>query len=340
ETSYEIVVSDSSTDRSPDVARQMGVVLVKHDKEGYGRAYMEGVARSRGRVLVLGDADDTYDFREIPALLRHIDTHDLIMGRRAHIHAGAMPWLHRYVGNPLLSGMMSMLFGRKVRDCQSGLRVMRREVFDALRLRASGMEFASEMVIKAVRAGMRIKEVPIHYYPRKSVSKLRSFPDGWKNIRFMLLYSPLFLFIAPGALLFVIGVITMTRLYFGDIHIGDVTLYHHPMFIASLSVLTGFQLVVFALFTKAFAANHLGEKSDLVRTLAKTLTLERTILIGGIVSLLGLVAGLTILIRWIDTGFGALEQTKLAIVMMTLFFLGIQTVSSGFMLSILAVKSA
>ena len=189
----EIIVSDSSSDNSAAIARKMKVKVVKHDKEGYGYAYHEGFKVSKGDIIIIGDADGTYDFSEIPKLLAKAKNNDLVIGSRlkGRVHKGAMPWLHRYIGNPILSFILRLLFGSKVSDTQSGFRLVRRDAWKMLDLKTQGMEFASEMIIRATKRKMRIAEVPINYYPRKigSQSKLRTFRDGWKHLRFMILHS-------------------------------------------------------------------------------------------------------------------------------------------------------
>lgn len=188
----EIIVSDSSTDDSAIIAKKMGVKVVRHGKEGYGYAYQEGFKHTKGNLIVIGDADNTYDFSEIPKLLvkQKKTNSDLVIGSRlkGKIRKGAMPWHHRYIGNPLLSLMLRLLFGSRVSDTHSGFRLIKREAWKKLKLQTTGMEFASEMIIKATKKKMKITEVPINYYPRPygSQSKLRSFRDGWKHLIFML----------------------------------------------------------------------------------------------------------------------------------------------------------
>ena len=189
ESSYEIIVADSSSDKSPEIARNMGVMVVKHDKEGYGNACLEGLKHATGDYIILGDADDTYDFLELPRLLSHAEGEDLVLGRRDHIHKDAMPFLNRYIGNPLLSWILRLRFGSGIKDAHTGMRVIRRDALKILDLKTTGMEFASEMIIKAIENGLRMKEVPIHYYPRKGKTKMRRLPDGWRHLRFMLLHN-------------------------------------------------------------------------------------------------------------------------------------------------------
>ncbi|HBR15264.1 MAG TPA: dolichol-P-glucose synthetase, partial [Candidatus Omnitrophica bacterium] len=190
----EVIVSDSSTDCSPQITRSQGIILVKHDKEGYGTAYLEGFKAACGKYVFCADPDGSYDFNEIPRFLECLRRgDDFVIGNRfkGRISPGAMPWLHQYIGNPLFSFLLRLFFRTKISDVHCGMRAISREALDKLHLRTLGMEFASEWVIKAVKKGLKIKELPVNYYCRQGKSKLRSFVDGWRHLRFMLLYSPL-----------------------------------------------------------------------------------------------------------------------------------------------------
>ena len=187
----EIIVSDSSTDTSPDIAKKHGVVLVKHDREGYGRAYLEGFKACRGKYIFCADPDGSYDFAEIPRFLKYLrGDYDFVIGNRfrGKIAFGAMPWLRRYVGNPLLSMLVRVLYKTDVGDHHCGMRAFKKDALKRLELETEGMEFASEAIIKAIENNLRIKELPIHYYPRTGNSKLRTFRDGWRHLRFILFY--------------------------------------------------------------------------------------------------------------------------------------------------------
>ena len=188
--SGEIIVSDSSSDRSPQIAEHYGARLVKHDKPGYGTAYQEGLGAARGRYLFLADCDGTYDFAEIPNFLQALENCDLAIGNRfsGRMNKSAMPWANRYIGNPLLSGLLRLISGAPVTDAHSGMRAISRQALDRLELKSSGMEFASEMILEAVRKNLKIKEIPIVYYPRQGRSKLRPLIDGGRHLRLMFLY--------------------------------------------------------------------------------------------------------------------------------------------------------
>src|SRR3954462_3290530 len=204
----EVVVADNdSEDRSAELATAAGARVVHEPRRGYGSAYLAGFAAARGRYIVMGDADLTYDFNEIPRFVEHLDEGaELVMGNRMeNIHPGAMPWHHRYIGNPVLTGILNVFFRTGVSDAHCGMRALRRDVLPRLDLRTTGMEFASEMVIRASKEKLRIAEFPIQYHPRGGESKLSSWRDGWRHLRFLLVHSPTYLFVVPGLLMAVLG---------------------------------------------------------------------------------------------------------------------------------------
>lgn len=338
----EIIVSDSSTDNSPEIVRKLNVKLVKHNKEGYGRAYLEGFKIAEGTYLFLADPDGTYDFSEIPFFLEYLrnDNYDFVIGNRlaGNIEKGAMPYLHRYIGIPILSLLFRLFFRIKIHDTQCGMRAITKEALSKLNLQTTGMEFASEMIVKAVQEGLRIKEVPIDYYQRKGNSKLRSFADGWRHLRFMLLYCPLFLFFIPGMLLFLFGLVSMLWLYIGSPIILGIRLYFYPMFLSSLSIIIGYQLIIFSFFAKTYAITHLGQESPRINLLYKYITIEKASILGIVISVIGIVIYVAIFLKWIQGGFGALEEAKNSIAALTFIIIGIQTIFSSFMLSILGIK--
>jgi len=335
---YEIIVSDSSKDKSPLIAKRKGAIVVKHKKVGYGNAYLEGFKHISGDVAVLGDADNTYNFLEIPKLLKYIDEYDLVLGRRKYIHKGAMPALHRYIGNPILSFALRFFFKAKVRDTHSGFRVIRTKTLKKLGLKTTGMEFASEMIIKAMKNKLRIKEVSIHYYKRIGDSKLQSFRDGWKHLRFMLLYSPSYLFFMPGLLMFIIGLIGLISLSAGNLMIKNFELGIHTAIFASLITILGFQLIFLTLFAKIYMFAVLKEKEPFIESLLKYFTLERGILIGSIIFLVGLFIAGRIFVKWLQTSFGGFFQPGIVILASTILIIGLQLIFNVFYLSILGIE--
>ncbi|MCX6760304.1 MAG: glycosyltransferase family 2 protein [Candidatus Nealsonbacteria bacterium] len=339
--SAEIIVSDSSTDKSSEIAKKYGAVLVKHDKEGYGRAYLEALKSANGKYIFMADADASYDFSEIPNFMNQLKSgFDMAIGNRfaGKIHENAMAFSHRYIGNPVLSFMLRLFFKVKIRDSQCGMRAIKKAALEKLNLQTTGMEFASEMIIKALKNNLKIKELAIDYYPRKGESKIKSFNDAWKHIRFMLLYSPLFLFFVPGIILFLSGTASMVWLYFGSPVILKIKLSYHPMFLSSLLIITGYQLIIFSAFAKTYAIIHLREQNKHLEKLFRYVTIEKASLIGLLAIIIGAGIGLMILAKWIRSGFGGLNEIKNSIVALTLLTIGVQTIFSSFMLSILGIK--
>jgi len=337
----EIIVSDSSTDKSPEIVKNHDARLVKHNKEGYGIACLEGFKAAKGEYIFFADCDGTYDFKEIPKFLRYLkEGYDLVTGDRfsGKIEEEAMPFSHRYIGSPILSFLFRIFFDSKVRDINSGMRAISKAALKKLNLRTAGMEFASEMLIKAVKKNLKIKELPVNYYSRKGDSKLRTFRDGWRHLRFMLLYSPLFLFLIPGIALSLIGLVSIILLYLNKLVFLGINFDYHPMFLSALLLIIGYQLIIFAFFAKTYAMTHFGENSYLIKFLHKHITIEKAGISGTIIVLFGLTIYLLIFNNWLNTGFGELQEIKNSIIALTLITIGIQTIFSSFMLSILGIK--
>lgn len=337
----EIIVSDSSTDRSPKIARQHGATLIKHDKEGYGIAIMEGARHAQGTYILIADADGSYDFADIPAFVDRLRAGaDVVMGYRKQslMKPGAMPWHHKYIGNPLLSFLLRVCTGTKVRDAHCGIRAIRRDVFKRLGLRTTGMEFASEFVLEAHRAHARIDEIPTAYHHRKGISKLRSFRDGWRHLRFILLYSPGYLFFLPGLILFSIGTLLLAWMYVGTVEIAGIRLFLHPLLFASAMIIVGYQLMIFAVFARTYAGTHLGHETVYLARAYKYLTIEKAGLAGALIACIGAGFFAYITVSWIANDFRELSELPNAIVALTLTVIGMQTLFSAFMLSLLGVK--
>jgi glycosyltransferase involved in cell wall biosynthesis len=346
-TSIEVVVVDNaSTDRTAEIVREKmqnhaWLRLVEEQVRGYGSAYLRGLKSAKGTYFFMADADGTYDFKDIPRYIEKLRAGaDMVIGDRfAHgLAKGTMPWLNRYVGNPVLSTITRLFFKIRIHDIHCGARAMSRVAFQKITLYTTGMEFASEMIIKAAKAGLQIEEIPITYSPRIGESKLNSFGDGWRHLRFILLYSPLILFTLPGMLLFLIGVISMTLLYFSHLAIFDIQLFVHPMFLSAILLLLGYQLIFFGGFAKTYAITHLGDTNTTLQWMFRHLTIEKAGIVGIFLTLLGLCVYILIYSRWYQSGFGSLNEIKNSIVALTLFVLGIQTFFSAFMLSIIGIK--
>lgn len=335
-----IVVDNGSTDNSSKIAKGKQVKLVYGKERGYGAAYSKGFKAARGQFLFLVDCDGSYDFNEIPRFIGELKKgYDFVIGNRfkGKIAKGAMSWLHRRIGSPLLSGILRLFFKIDVYDAHCGMRAITKKALEKLELKTTGMEFASEMIIMAGKKGLKIKELPINYYKRFGSSKLKSFADGWRHLRFMLLYSPLFLFFLPGAALFMSGISLMLWMYFSSPEIFGIRIYFYPMFLASLLIVAGYQLVLFSLFAKTYAIVHLKEK-PVFDNLYRYITIEKASITGILIALLGVVIYLKIYVNWVSSGLGSINQAKSSIAALTLIIIGIQTVFSSFMLSILGIK--
>jgi len=322
----EIIVSDASTDRTAEIAQSLGAVVIQPVKKGYGNAYLEGFRHAQGRVIIIGDSDNTYDFSEIPKLLAPLKTGsaDFIIGSRfkGTIHDGAMSPLHRYIGNPILTWMVNVIFHTHYSDTHSGFRAITREALVRLKLKTGGMEFASEMLVMASKEQLRIEEVPINYYPRLTPSKLHSFADGWRHVRFVLLMKPLPFIAIPGTVFSVLGLILMAFFYTQ----GDIESSHlHTFILGAIMVMGGIQVILTGFLMKTYSVVHGYErKSGLIELLMNYNNLEKFILVGTLLALIGILFGLSIFIRWISVNFGALSQISTAIISLVFIVSGIQ----------------
>jgi len=336
----EVVVADNaSEDRSAELARGAGARVVHEPRRGYGSAYLAGFAAARGRYIVMADADLTYDFGEIPRFVEHLEAGaQLVMGNRMdNIHPGAMPWLHRYVGNPVLTGILNLFFRTGVRDAHCGMRAVRRDVLPVLDLRTTGMEFASEMVIRAAKERLDIRQFPIEYHPRGGESKLSSFRDGWRHLRFLLVHSPTYLFVVPGVVLFVLGAI-MAAISIADVELFGRTWQLHSMVAAALAMIVGTQIVSLGLAAHAYGAYFLGERDPWFDRMRARYRLEHGLLLGGVVAAVGLAVAGVIVGMWIERGLGALSEERLFVGAATLIVVGLQVFFSSFLLSILGLR--
>jgi glycosyltransferase involved in cell wall biosynthesis len=343
--SGEVIVADNgSLDGSVAIAELLGARVVHQPVRGYGSAYLKGLGAASGRYIVMGDSDNTYDFGELERFLTPLrDGYDLVIGNRfqGRILPQAMPWHHQYIGNPILSGLLNLFFRTGIGDTQCGMRAFRRETLEQMHLQTTGMEFASEMVINASKAGLRTTEVPVTYYPRMkgAQSKLHSLRDGWRHLRFMLLYSPDWLFLVPGSLLMGLGFLLILALAFGPIQIGTLFFDLHYVILGSLLSLLGFQVISLGVYAKVYAfTGHFIERDMLVDKLFKWFNLERGIILGVILFLLGLAVNLAILYQWVTVGFGGQLRVREAVLAMTLIVIGVQTMFSSFFLSILGIR--
>lgn len=336
----EVVVADNdSDDGSASLAHAAGARVVHEPRRGYGSAYLAGFDAARGEYIVMGDADLTYDFNEIPNFVRELDDGaDLVMGDRMdNIKPGAMPWHHRYIGNPVLSGFLNVLYRTGVRDAHCGMRAVRRSALPAMDLRTTGMEFASEMVIRAAKADLDIRQFPIDYHPRGGESKLSSFRDGWRHLRFLLVHSPTHLFIVPGAVMSLVGALVMLT-SLTQVDLFGRTWDVHAMVGGALLFVVGAQVCGLGLCAHAYGTYYMGEKDQWFDRARQRFRLEHGLLAGSLLALAGLAVEAVITFQWIGRGFGALSEQRIAVLGAALLIVGIQTFFTSFLLSILGLR--
>ncbi len=336
----EVIVADNgSDDRSAQLATEAGAVVGHEPRRGYGSAYRAGFAAARGDYIVMADADLTYDFGDIPRFVEKLDAGaDLVMGdRMGGIQPGAMPWLHRYIGNPVLTGILNLFFRTGVRDAHCGMRAVRRSALPRLDLRTTGMEFASEMVIRAGKERLAIEEIPIHYHPREGQSKLSSFRDGWRHLRFLLVHSPTWLFIVPGAAMAAIGTLVALTVLF-EINVFGREWDLHSMVAGALLMIVGTQVLALGLCAHAYGTYFMGEKDPWFDKMRARFRLEHGLVLGGLILLAGLAIAASIGVVWIERGFGQLSEERLAVLAATLIIVGIQIFFSSFLISILGLR--
>jgi glycosyltransferase involved in cell wall biosynthesis len=336
----EVVVADNdSEDDSARLAERAGARVVVERRRGYGSAYLAGFAASRGSYIVMADADLTYDFNEIPRFVTALeDGAEMVIGDRMdNIQPGAMPWLHRYVGNPILTGILNLFFRTGINDAHCGMRALRRDVLARLDLRTTGMEFASEMVIRASKVNLRIAEFPIEYHPRGGESKLSSFRDGWRHLRFLLVHSPNHLFIVPGAVLAGLGTLVILIVETGLDLFGRAWGVH-AIIGGALLMIVGTQVLALGLCAHAYGTYFMGEQDPWFDRMRARFRLEHGLLLGGLFMLIGVALAGVILTSWIVHGFGSLSYERLAVVAASVLIVGIQIFFSSFLLSILGLR--
>jgi glycosyltransferase involved in cell wall biosynthesis len=334
-----LVVDNASEDDSAQLAERAGARVVSEPRRGYGSAYLAGFAAARGRYIVMADADLTYDFKEIPRFVAALrEGAEMVIGDRMdNIHPGAMPWLHRYVGNPILTGLLNLFFGTGVKDAHCGMRALRRDVLARLDLRTTGMEFASEMVIRASKERLRIAEFPIEYHPRGGESKLSSFRDGWRHLRFLLVHSPTHLFIVPGLTMAGLGLALMAFVAAGLDFFGRAWGLH-TLIGGALLMIVGTQVLALGLCAHAYGTYFMSERDPWFDRMRARFRLEHGLLLGGAFMLVGAASGAVVVLTWISNGFGQLAYEKLALVAAALLIVGIQIFFSSFLLSILGLR--
>ena len=340
----EVIVCDNgSTDDSAKLAEAAGAHVIHEEHRGYGSAYLRALHEARGQYIVMADADGTYDFGLIPQFVEPLRKgYDLVMGSRVSDKASrdSIPFLHRYVGVPALTGFLNIVAGGKVSDAHCGMRAFTANALEKMHLSTTGMEFASEMIVKAIRIGLKITELPIPYYPRVGESKLRTFRDGWRHLRFLLIESPTFLFLIPGLFLMLSGIAVLGALTPGKIQLGPLSFDFHYMVVAALLAILGWQVLTLGFFAKAFAVKQgLCPSDRIIEKFIRAFSLEKVLAISGAVALFGLALLLWVLVSWIQQGFGFSESIMLrpALFGMTLLVIGVGSGFSAFFLSALLV---
>ncbi len=337
--SGEIIISDFSTDRTAEIAASRGARVIHVGKKGYGVAYLAAFPHAKGRYVVLGDGDGTYDFSQIPLLIEPLRQGvDLVVGSRlkGEIQPGAMTPLHRYIGNPLLTWLVNVLFDADFSDVHSGFRAIKRDALLRLNLKTPGMEFASEMLVRARQKGLTICEVPITYSRRIAPSKLHSFADGWRHIRFVLLLNPLPFLAIPGAIFTLIGFLLLVIFALW----GQITTSHlHSFILGAFLICGGIQMVVFGILIKIYSVVHgYQEKQGIIELVMNYHNLEHFLVGGGLFLLVGFLLGLRVIVTWVQSGFGRIAEIVNAILALTLGTIGLQIIFLAIFVSMMLLR--
>jgi glycosyltransferase involved in cell wall biosynthesis len=341
----EVVVADNgSTDGSIEIAQEHGARLAKVDAKGYGNALRGGFAEARGQFIIMGDADDSYDFSEVPRFVtKWREGHEMVLGNRFRggIKPGAMPWLHQHLGNPAITWILNTLFHGSIGDAYCGMRGFSKELYERADLRCTGMEFALELIIKAMKLEASVTEIPINLWPDKRGRRphLRTFHDGWRSLRFMLLHAPNWLFLLPGATLFLLGVAIVAWLLPGPRHLGRIEVDLHTMLFGAMFALAGAQIISIGLFAKVFSLTERFShgQHNLERWLSHV-TLEQGLTAGAILTLAGGAGAVWLLWKWIASGFGHLYDVRIVIFLSLCFLVGVQVIFSSFFISMLGIS--
>ncbi|MFA5925324.1 MAG: glycosyltransferase family 2 protein [Parcubacteria group bacterium] len=337
----EVIVSDNgSTDNSVSVAESLGARVVHCPQKGYGNALRCGFENAGGKFLIMGDADDSYNFEEIDEFVKYLrEGYDIVMGTRlkGKIEDGAMPFLHRYLGTPVLTFVLNLFFGTKISDCNCGMRGLTKKAFEKLRLSSAGMEFASEMIIKTGILKLRIKEIPITLYrdKRDKAPHLNTWRDGWRHLKFMLLYAPNFVFIWPALTAFVIGSILLLLQIRGPFVFGDIYMDVHSMIIGLTLSIVGISVFEMGMIIKLYSHLNNYYTKDKIVTWMKKVTLEKSLVTGGIVLFLGILADAVIFVDWAKNGFHDINLSRLAIFGLYFIFMGVSFISFSFLRAVM-----
>ena len=339
----EIIVADNgSTDRSREIAQRLTAKVVIETQRGYGSAYLRGLKEAKGKYIIIGDADNSYDFHDIPKFLKPLkEGCDFVMGSRfsGKIHKKAMPWPNRYIGNPLLSGMCRLFFNTRLSDIHCGMRGFTASSYRRMKLRSLGMEFATEMVVAALQIGLKIKEVPINYHIRKGASKLNPLSDAWRHIRFMLLYCPVWLYFLPGLIGFITGLLLLIITYKGPLLFLGRSWDIHFNILACIITILFYQVLNLGIYAHTYAIKERLLKYDsFTLFFQRHFSLEKGLLLGLIFFISGFLINLSIFVEWFSKHFGQLYRIRESILAMTLLVIGLQTIFSSFFISLLFLK--
>jgi len=343
--SGEVIVADNgSTDGSIEISERHGARVVHVALRGYGNALRAGIKAVRGKFIIMGDADDSYDFSDIPRFVQKWhEGNELVMGNRlsGEIKNGAMPWHHRYVGTPVMSAIVNLFFGAGIGDVNCGMRGFTTDLYNRLGLRTGGMEFASEFVIKAAKAGARTAEIPITLWPDKRgrPPHLRSFRDGWRHLRFMLLYAPNWLFLVPGGTLFLLGVALVFWLLPGPRQVGQTVIDVHTMLFGMVFALIGTQTIATGLFAKVYSyTERFSQNQRSLEGWLKRVKLEAGLVLGALLTIAGAAGIIWVVSKWVSSGFGPLQEMRAVIFSSLWFLLGLQVIFASFFLAMLGIS--
>ena len=345
--SAEILIADNgSTDKSVEIAESFGARVVHQPLKGYGNAYIKGFEEAKGKFIVMADSDDTYDLADLERFITPLQRgYDMVVGSRlkGKIMPGAMPFLHRYVGNPLLTGFLNLLFKTGISDAHCGMRSFTKEAFERMNLKTEGMEFASEMIINASKCNLKIAETPITLYGNPGRKPhLRTFRDGWRHLRFMLLYSPEYLFLIPGLIIFILGILSLLFIALEERYLFGLKLGPNTMTLGSFASFVGLQMIIFSLIAKIYYSkiNPLFELQGFTKKIFDAFSLEKGIVIGSVFFVLGILINLKVVLSWYHSSFGELSffEIKIALIAFTFMVVGIELFFSSFLLSIISKK--
>lgn len=338
----EVIVADNgSTDESVKIATHHGARVVHVQEKGYGNALRTGMEAAQGKYILMGDADDSYNFEEIePFITAMKEGNDLAIGSRlkGHIEEGAMPGLHRYLGTPVLTFLVNLLFKTRISDCNCGMRSFTKKAFEAMKLHSPGMEFASEMIMKAGLLKLKIKEFPINFYRDKRGRRphLKTWSDGWRHLTFMFFYSPKYLFMVPGAFMMIAGLAILIPLLNGPIHLFGKTFSYHSATLGGLLTVLGYQILSTGMYAKSYALTQDFKIHDpLIEKFYKHFSLGKGVILGLLIFLVGFAIDFAVVLEWINKGYQNLERAEIVTAASTLIIIGVQTIFSSFFLSLL-----